>query len=146
MNQPTASNKLANLIKQSNTLEKFLLFMVIGLTVVVIALGVQLSNVGDSGDSPIAHEHPYIDHVHQGFASAGHYHSSSGSYADRYHTHDDYADSYHGHGYITYSDIYGDFADKNHTHYGGCSALMLAHTTDASGTYGYVGHDHYFNC
>lgn len=51
MTELTPSDKVTNLIEQANTLEKFLLFMVTGLTVAVIVLAVQLSNVGDSGSS-----------------------------------------------------------------------------------------------
>jgi len=63
MTEPTSSDKLTNLIAQSNTLEKFLLFMVTGLTIAVIVLGVQLSNAGNRIDDH-NHDWDYADTYH----------------------------------------------------------------------------------
>ena len=112
-------------------LEKLLLFMVAGLTVAVIVLGVYVSSQGDkieqlqggSSDSPST---SVGYHVHN-YATTSHEHSSplgGGQYADAYHLH-------------------WNYADENHTHW---SSSCVGQTGWPSGWTDYEYHTHSFNC
>ena len=154
MNEPTASNKLINLIGQANTLEKFLLFMVAGLTVAVVVLGLYVSSQGNKIDqlqvgysgapanTPAGSSNntptdapsgsiPY--HVHD-YATSTHEHSQSNSYSQ--------STSLHDHPY----------ADKDHTH--NSRATNCDGTTDEARIFlsqefhwkAFREHTHQFNC